>query len=225
MLSPTDRSMALSLPSLARSASSELRGALLDPLLELLARLAQLFLGVLQGGHGALEFRIDAFEPHRGLLPRPLEEVGECGDHEKGGDEAQFEIQRVCREGARRVLPHEEGNGRDEHHKRSGKPRPGAEDKRRDQGKGKIPDVGRVVHPTGEEQIVIEHPDDTDAAEECRLVVLRPAQVDDQAGEDKCGAEIQSGEPGVSLEVGKRAQQDEVEDADHGEGVEDDDLA
>ena len=60
---------------------------------------------------------------------------------------------------------------------------------------------------------------------EGRLVVLRRAQIDDQAGEDKGGAVIQRGEPGVSLEVGKRAQQDEVEDADQGEGVEDDDLA
>ena len=60
---------------------------------------------------------------------------------------------------------------------------------------------------------------------ECRLVVLRPAEVNDQTGEGKGGAVIQRGEPGVSLEVGKRAQQDEVEDADQGEGVEDDDLA
>jgi hypothetical protein len=141
------------------------------------------------------------------------------------GDEAQLEIARIGREGARRVLPHEESNGRDEHHKRSGKPRPGAEDKRRDQGKGEVPDVGRVVHPAGEEQVIIEHPDDTDTAIEGRFVVLRPAQVDDQVREDKCGAEIQRGEPGVSLEVGKRAQQVEIEDADQGEGVEDDDFA
>jgi len=203
----------------------ELGGPLLHPALELLARPAQLLLRFLEGQDGALELRIDALEFQRRLLPGPLEEIGKGRDDEKGGDEAQLEIAGVRREGARRVFPHEERDRRNEHHERRGQPRPRPKDERGDQGVREVPDVGRVVHPAGEQQVIIQDPHDYDRRVEGPHVVLRPAKVDDQIGQDQSGAVIQRGEPWVSLNVGQRAQQDEIEDADQGEGVEDDNLA
>jgi len=202
----------------------ELRRSLLHPPLEFLARPPELLFRLPERGDGALELRVDVFELHRGLFPRPLEEVGEGGNDEKGRKEAQLEVQGIRREGAGRILPHEEDNGRHEHDQRSGQPRPGAQDKRRDQGIGKVPDVGRVVHPAGEEQVVVQDPDDHHGAVEGRHEVLRPAQEENQERQEQGGAVVQTGEPRVVLKVGERSEQDEIENADQREGVEHEDL-
>ena len=119
-------------------------------------------------------------------------------------------------------VPHEEATAGDEHHRRGGKACAGT-DETTQQGKGEVPDVAVLfTPPVKSDRDRPAH--DTDPAIEGRFVVLRPAELAIRR-RGQMRHRIPARRPGVSLEVGKRAQQDEVEDTDQGSCVEDDDLA